>query len=300
MGSITWKDIQIGMEMLDGSIVTQVHDIHMMNCINLTTKFESIIVSEDHLILCDLSKVSRRIRKRIFELSKINIAVEEDIIVDVENAENIKTIEDIENAFKNSDSRYAVATKMEPKIYDIKKNLVWLTALEIYQFAYMDLKIMDTNKQIIRAEFVGEKECFCISTTTGKYITKEKGFVSHNSVTIRNIILHCLTHGINIGLVDVKLTEFEQYKGCRNVIGVANNPAEAVELLRLMRQLMYTRNEQLAKAGVTDLVDYKPHKKTDRVAVFGREYKDSEVLTVRQNGEEKEITFSELVDILYQ
>lgn len=66
------------------------------------------------------------------------------------------------------------------------------------------------------------------------------------------------------------------------------------------RQLMYKRNAELAKVGVVDLIDYKPKHITTRVAIFGREYEDSEICVVKdpETGEEKEITIKELYERL--
>lgn len=317
MEEILWKDIQIGDKMMDGSVVTQIHATHPCECIEIVTSNEDLIVSEDHLFLVDISRLRKSYRDIILkECEGLKIPLEMDVVIfspDVEVSEEQK--EKLLHDFEVGDleAKYNAkefVVKDESKINDVKKGLVWLSALEIHRIMNIlgqDLtifgrkKLKSGNVSIISTSYVGQKDAFCISTDTGRYVTNESGIISHNSVTIRNVIFHCLTHGIKIGMIDFKITEFESYKGQANVIGVANNTEEAVELMRICRQLMYQRNKEMAKKGVVDLVDYKPTKRTDRVAVFGREFSENDKLMYRDTeGNEKEITFGQLEEMVYK
>lgn len=289
---------------------------------------KSLIVSEDHLFLVNLSKVNKKLRKDIFDMfrdSQITVEENEFIFADKQlseeekdkisdiivsgNREELRTFEGVDTLFTAKE-----VSKTEPQIYNEDKNLIWLSALDINALIKNNVRVLcGKNSEIINCEYVGPKECRCISTNTGKYSTKEVNknhgdynldgydIISHNSVTIRNIIFHCVTHGIKIGLVDLKLTEFTPWKSHENVLGVANSIREACELLRISRNLMYKRNAELAKNGVVDLADYKPKNPTDKIAIFGREYNENEKCVIKdpETGEEKEITIKQLMDMLY-
>lgn len=326
-----WKDMCVGDKMPDGSVITQIHQAHFEECFKITVKnklnkISSITVSENHLFLTDLSSIKKTFKKEIFNnFRNINIPVEEDefIFTDRELSEeekqkisdilvsgdrsSLKNIENIETLFTATE-----VSKTEPQIYNEDKDLIWLSALDINALVKNKYKVKIGNSTVINCEYMGPLECRCVSTNTGRYATKALSnkhgsfnlnnydFIHHNSVTIRNIIFHCVTHGIKIGLVDLKLTEFTPWKGHENVLGVANSVREAAELLRIARQLMYKRNAELAKAGVVDLVDFKPKYKTTRISVFGREYEETEICTIKdpETGEEKQISMKELLQRL--
>ena len=326
-----WKDINVGDIMPDGSVVTQIHQAHFDECFKLTAKCgfkkSTITVSQDHLFLTDLSSINKKFRKEIFDQFRDqNIPVEEieSIFTDRElNEEEKQRISDALTSGNSSsisdiiDSTEIFFTstdvsKTEPYIYNEDKNLIWLSALDINALFKNKYKVKIGNSVITECEYVGQKECRCISTNTGKYSTKSLSdkhgdfnllnydFIHHNSVTIRNVIFHCVTHGIKIGLVDLKLTEFTPWKGHENVLGVANSVREAAELLRIARQLMYKRNAELAKAGVVDLADYKPKRPTNKITIFGREYNEDEICIVKdpETGEDKEMTVKEVLEFL--
>ena len=87
---------------------------------------------------------------------------------------------------------------------------------------------------------------------------------------------------------------------CKNVIAVANTVAEAAEVVRIGRSIMYKRNKEMEELDITDIKDFKPKKPTDKVSVAGRMLNDSDTISVRVDGEEKEITVKELESILNQ
>lgn len=120
------------------------------------------------------------------------------------------------------------------------------------------------------------------------------------SVTVQNAILHCIEHRdkIALALIDPKMVEFSNYKGMKGIVGVANSTQEAVELLRISRAAMKKRNTEMMKMGIKNLTDYKPHIKTGKVFVTGRDYNEDDIIKVRIDGQEQEMTASELVEYL--
>lgn len=154
--------------------------------------------------------------------------------------------------------------------------------------------------KITNIEYVGKKKCFCVSTDTGQY--KANGLTHHNSVFVQNFILHAIEHNdeIALALCDPKVVEFSNYKGMKGIVGVANSTEEIVELLRIARLVMYKRNKDLAKLGCKQVSEYTPTKRTGKCFVCGREYNDNDMIKVRENGEEKEMTASDLCEYLKQ
>ena len=129
----------------------------------------------------------------------------------------------------------------------------------------------------------------------------EKGLISHNSVTLRNIIFHCIEHSnkISVALVDIKQTEFYPFKGMKGVVAVANSVNETNEVLRIGRAVMYSRNKKMQKMGINDISDYQPEDWTGKVWITGREYDQADVIRCRVDGEEKDLTALEVYNYLY-
>ena len=121
------------------------------------------------------------------------------------------------------------------------------------------------------------------------------------SVMIQNVIIHCLEHRdkIAIGMVDPKQVEFSNYKGMNGVVGVANNTREAVELLRIARLVMLKRNKEMANLGIKSLTEYKPSKRSGKEYITGRDFNEHDMLKVRINGEEQQMSASDFVDYLH-
>lgn len=336
---IKWGDIQVGDIMPDGSEVIQIHESYIGECfkVEYKAKYSSfnrvkkkITASEDHMFLINLSKVKKSIRENIFrENEGVYIPVIEDLVLFTDKRLDEETKKEIDEAIRVGDNQLIEDIKIredisilvntreviksEPKIYNRDMNLIWLTALEINGLHKNGCRLFSSTSEITNIEYVGTEEVRCISTNTGRYTTDRLSdnsgdfnldgydMISHNSVTVRSVIFHCVTHGIKLGLVDLKLTEFSPWKGHENILGVANTVRETAELLRIARALMYKRNAELAKAGVVDLSEYKPTKTTDKVSIFGREYQENEIVTIRdpENEEgDKEITIKELLSIL--
>lgn len=176
------------------------------------------------------------------------------------------------------------------------ENLYWLPVALINQIAVEPgVKLLCNGKRIIQVEYLGKRSVFCVKTETHRF--DMNGLTHHNSVTLRNVILHCLTHGeeICIALVDLKVVEFEAYKGMKNIVAVANSVRECVEVLRIMRECMYARNHEMAKLGINDIKDFKPQQPTDEVMIFNHKMHDDDEVEIRlPDGEVKRVTVKEV------
>ena len=120
------------------------------------------------------------------------------------------------------------------------------------------------------------------------------------SVTVQNIIYGGIAHRneVALSLIDPKFTEFSGYKGMKGITGVANTVEEAVEVLRIAKQAMYRRNQRLAELKIKNIMEYKPTKKSGKVYITGRDYLETDIIKVKVNSVEKEITANELVELV--
>lgn len=220
-----------------------------------------------------------------------------------------------------------------------KKTFYWLPISIIHeiQSEHKDYGIRCNRKKLI-IEYLGEKEVFCVSVkkneSESENVDKKKivglldgfnlsrkllyrhninafetnGLIHHNSVGLRDIIFHCMTHSdkISIALVDLKITEFSIFKGkngdgMRGVVAVANDVKSACELLRIAREVMRKRNLEMAKLGINKIADFVPKESdyTGYISLCGRKFKDDQLIDIRlPNGEEKQVTVLELEEYL--
>lgn len=306
---ILWKDIKIGDKFVDGSKVTQIHEIHKIGCYKLfygkLFNTKHITLSKDHFLLCDISNMKNNLRLSLLKLFEYHTLAKEGKChlyteKDLSNEDQMKIIYSIIKNEKISegllkDINYNIEeTKKESVIED--ENNIWLSVENIAWLVSNNHKIYCNSNKIKKAYWRGEKLANCVSTNTGRYLTKD--LIHHNSVTLRNIIFHCLTHSYEwgIGLVDLKLTEFSQFKDINGVVGVANTVFETVELLRVAREVLYKRNRLLSEKGIVDIVDYKPEEPTDMVWISGREIHEDTILKIKINHEEKEMTSKDLLN----
>lgn len=120
------------------------------------------------------------------------------------------------------------------------------------------------------------------------------------SVAVQNIIYGGIAHRneVALSLIDPKFTEFSGYKGMKGITGVANTVEEAVEVLRIAKQAMYRRNQRLAELKIKNIMEYKPTKKSGKVYVTGRDYLETDIIKVKVNSVEKEMTANELVGLV--
>lgn len=120
------------------------------------------------------------------------------------------------------------------------------------------------------------------------------------SVAVQNIIYGGIAHRneVALSLIDPKFTEFSGYKGMKGITGVANTVEEAVEVLRIAKQAMYRRNQRLAELKIKNIMEYKPTKKSGKVYITGRDYMENDIVKVRIDGVEKQMTAKELVELV--
>ena len=80
---------------------------------------------------------------------------------------------------------------------------------------------------------------------------------------------------------------------------MANSVAEAAELLRIGRSVMYSRNKKMQSMGLNDIADYKPTSWTGKIWITGREFDKDAIIKVKINGQEKQMTALEIYEYLY-
>jgi hypothetical protein len=286
-----WEDIIANNEHVfeDGSVVTEVHEKHYEPCYKFTlakhpktVKNPTLTVSEGHYILCDISKLDNKWKRYITYLQETSIPGAVDLHLVIDNGKVLAGVEQV--------------VKLDSWIVDAEKNHVWLNAKTIFTLLESGQKVFPVGNKFKQWEYVGELECFCVSTDTGRY--KCCGVVSHNSVTLRNVVFHALTHSddIVLGLVDLKLSEFSYYKGISNICGVANTVNETAELLRVAREVMYKRNQENADMQLTDFMDFKPQGPTNIIKMFGREFPDDQEFDVRIGEEQSKMTAGQVLE----
>ena len=283
-----WKNIAIGDTFSDGSKVLSIHEKYIDDCYKIYYNNESCILSETHLLLCNIKDLNKECYDWV-----------------IENFGNYKipTLYDQHLYYSDSSLSNLCYEKLEVIDADISKISdyeIWLPIKVIFiLIRNFYQKIYCNNNLLYKIEYFGKKEVFCVETNTHKFETCN--LIHHNSVTLRNIIFHCLTHGeqISIALIDLKYTEFTPFKGFKNVVAVANTVQEAVEVMRVAREVMYKRNQEMAKLGINNISDYKPQKPTNEVIVAGRKLNDNDNIEIKtKDGEIKTITVKELEEYL--
>lgn len=300
-----WKDIKNGYEFSDGSKVIDKHEIYKGECYKLYYKSSiigkgfTIVLDKNHLLLIDINKLNKKCKEWIisnFKGYKIPLEYEQHVYLDTDN------IDDFIREDNTLDFTKITKSEIRVKNYDLSnfsENKYWLPVSAITLLINMNQKLICNNKIIYKSEYMGMLDVFCVETDTHKF--EMNGLIHHNSVTLRNIIFHCLTHQdeISIALIDLKWTEFTFFKGFKNVVAVANTVPEACELLRLAREVMYKRNQEMSKLGINDIKDFKPTQPTDDYMVCGRKLKGDDKITIRTvDEEEKEILVKELGEYL--
>lgn len=291
-----WKDIKIGDFFSCGSKVISKHDIYQEECYKVeyskkknifSIERKTIVLSKTHLLFCCIKDLNEECKKWV---------------IDNFNNYKIPTLYDRHVYFDDNDKSKAksdVPVEWDVNILD-KNECLYLPISALFL-------LINTKKQIITCNgysldninFFGIKDVFCVETDTHHF--ELNGLIHHNSVTLRNIIFHCLTHGeqIAIALVDLKYTEFTAYKGMKNVVAVANTVREAVEILRIGKEVMYKRNQEMAELGINDIKDFKPQKPTNEVMIFNRKFTDDDIVEIKTpNGEIKKVTVKELEQII--
>lgn len=292
---ILWKDVEIGDEFLDGSKVLSIHEKYHDECYSisyrgaLNFKRKEIIVSKDHLLLCDISKLN-------YESKEWATSHFSNYVIPTQFDKHLY-FRDM-NSTSEKDALFEEVEVVKSDRSVVGKDLMWLPASAISLLTEQFCQKVYCNNKRINSKFLGQKEVFCVETSTNKFETC--GLIHHNSVTLRSIIFHCLTHGeeIAVALIDLKYTEFTPYKGFKNVVAVANTVREAAEVMRVGREIMYKRNSELAELGLNDIANFRPKKDSGEVVVAGRRLKDQDTLEIKIGSEIKTVTVKELEQYL--
>ena len=193
---IKWKDIKVGTRLKDGSVVTQIHRIHEEDCCKVIyDNDKEMICSYRHIFLIDVHNLPKAGKLELNQTctyvpleeeyhiwSDKDLSVEEKLIVDqFLNNQSIDTkvecIQDgeteIYDFYFDEVKRVSVKnviTKMEPQKVD--DDTYWLTCNGIeYLMNTYKVDLYCNGLIINKIEPVGKKECFCISTNTGRYET---------------------------------------------------------------------------------------------------------------------------------
>lgn len=301
-----WNEVQVGHKFSDGSVVTQRHQTEMYECYRLFYDNRSFVFSKDHLLLIDISKLDSKFKKDIEQYCIGEIPVKEDITI--LHHDNFDAVDEVKDILRNGgflrclgDDYYVYGTDIiqiertitetEPQKYD--ETHYWLPVEGIYYLLQNKQTISCNNIILDKAVYLGNLPCFCVSTDTGKYVVN--GLINHNSVTVNNLISHCIQHNnkVRCALIDPKQTEFMMYKGMKGVVAVATDVFDSREVLRIARVVMHKRNKKMSELGIKKIADYKPTQKTGKVFITGREYYEQDKIKLR----DREITAAELVEL---
>ena len=191
-----WKDIKVGQRMKDGSTVTQIHRIHEEDCCKVTyDNTREMICSYRHIFLVDIHNLPKAGKLELNQTCTY-VPLEEnyDVSSDQELTDQEKLyvqlylsnekipyavdcIQDAETEiydfyFEETKRVYVknIITKGEPQKVD--ENTYWLTCRGIeYLMNKYKVDLYCNDLLINSIEPVGKKECFCISTDTGRYET---------------------------------------------------------------------------------------------------------------------------------
>lgn len=320
-----WKDVNVGHVFSDGSVVTEKHLSHQYNSYKVTYNNRTIVLSGDHLLQFNISPLCDEAKVEITKYCVGNVPLKEKLYVNILGTADIshrKVITDY--LLGKSVCGVKVTDISEPHyefyIFDFDDGMYYEASVNRVQTSWESQKISDnlywipvnglaylfnrygiltfSGITIQNVEFLGKLPCFCVSTSTGKY--ELNGLIHHNSVAVQNIIYGGIAHRneVALSLIDPKYTEFSAYKGMKGIVGVANTVEEAVEVLRIAKMAMYQRNQRLAELKLKNIMDYKPTKKSGLVYVTGRDYREEDILKVRTNKVESNISAKDLVELV--
>lgn len=320
-----WKDVNVGHVFSDGSVVTEKHLSHQYNSYKVTYNNRTIVLSGDHLLQFNISPLCDEAKVEITKYCVGNVPLKEKLYVNILGTADIshrKVITDY--LLGKSVCGVKVTDISEPHyefyIFDFDDGMYYEASVNRIQTSWESQKISDdlywipvnglaylfnrygiltfSGITVQNVEFLGKLPCFCVSTSTGKY--ELNGLIHHNSVAVQNIIYGGIAHRneVALSLIDPKFTEFSGYKGMKGITGVANTVEEAVEVLRIAKQAMYRRNQRLAELKIKNIMEYKPTKKSGLVYVTGRDYREEDIIKVRTNKVESNISAKDLVELV--
>ena len=192
-----WKDIKVGDVMKDGSIVTQIHRTHKeKSCKIIYDDNKEFICSYRHILLIDVHNLPKAGKEELDEFCtfvpleenyqiecSLELSPEEKYIIDkfchnepisvkVDCIRDNHEIEVYDFHFNELKRIYIknIITKSEPQ--KVNENTYWLNCYGIdYLMTKYNVNLYCNGNIINKIEDIGEKECFCISTNTGKYET---------------------------------------------------------------------------------------------------------------------------------
>lgn len=308
-----WGEYKNG-ENLGKDKITQIHPVHIIESYKLIYRrlfdMKVMVLSKDHLLYCNIKKLPKKIKKQIKKNYK-NKKIPKEILVhsyDCKESQNNEIFKYYTDGGNRPDCEfYEEIVEEDNKM--VTDEDIWLTVEEILHlrtfgkiYLHTEWKNNKENKKkekyykVVDVLYAGKRECRCVSTDSGHY--KINDIIHHNSVSVRGIINHTLTHNCALALVDIKQTEFTHYKNMKNVVGVANSIREAAEILRIARQVMYKRNKIMAQYELTDFADYKPKDPTNMIYISGREFNENDILQVKINGEVKQMKAGEIAELV--
>ena len=193
-----WKDIRVGDRFKDGSIVTQIHRTHKEECCKVIyDNTKEISCSYTHIFLIDVSELNDEAKKELSNTCTF-VPLEEEYHIEsdipLSNIEAMYVEQFCHNEYIDIEVKYiedkstldlievyqfmfdtpkiitirAVPTKTEPQKVD--NNTYWLTCRGIDYLMKKYKGNLYSNGLIINSiESIGHKDCFCISTNTGRY-----------------------------------------------------------------------------------------------------------------------------------
>lgn len=289
------------------------------NLASFKNKKYNITVSTDHMFKCNISCLPKDMLARHLKYCKnITIPIEAKLhfygesenlsdgaIEAMKNYVNYGTVidqnenPDLFDELKNITFEEEIISEESAYIGEDKSGIyVWLTAENINYLVNSGCRVYCNNMLFTNSVYSGIEDVFCVSTNTGNY--RLNRLIHHNSVTILNVIYHVLqhVHDINAVLIDPKYTEFTDFKGMKGINAVGNTEREAVEFLRIAKEIVEKRKVEMAKIGIRDIKDYRPSKPTKYVFISGQDIDENQQLDVviPETGENKKMTAKEILD----
>ena len=94
-------------------------------------------------------------------------------------------------------------------------------------------------------------KCIQVDSPRRLFLAGRNMIPTHNSVTQRTILIHCLQHpSWRIVLVDPKRVELSMYESAENVVEVATELETMVEAISKVETMMHERYKEMKEAGV--------------------------------------------------
>lgn len=303
-----WGELRAGDD-LNGVTVSRMHDVYRSECYLL--RYEccgnvmSIVLSVDHPLLVDVSAMSDDGRQWVAQvLDGLCMPVTMDMLQPVQTLQPVQWLLQTDHAPREAVLRclQSLQTVGDPKglpvLCDpckVDDTHYWMPMSMVNECLLRNQTLTCNGCLLLNAETAGIRDVRCVTVEGHRF--EMNGLMHHNSVALRNVILHCLTHGnrVAIALIDLKLTEFSFYKGIKGVVAVANDVKEAAEVFRLGRECMYARNRELASLKLNDIKDFVPKHPTGEWMVFNHRMRGEDELEIRtKDGQVQKVKVQDL------